>query len=261
MSVWGKIVGAAAGFMIWGGPIGALMGALAGHYWVDKGEQKKLQDRERGAERDRQREPSGWRAGSNQDEVVFSVGVIALFAKMAKADGQVTRDEIAAFNRVFHVPEAERVHVGRIFDLAKQSVAGFDSYAQQLAGIFRGRTEVLTDLLDALFLVAKADGNFHPEEENFLRQVARIFGVSEDEFTRIRESHFGADRRDPYRVLGVSRDISDEELKRIYHAAVKRYHPDSLMARGVPKEFIDVATEKLAAINGAYEQVKRERGA
>jgi DnaJ like chaperone protein len=297
MSIWGKIMGAAAGFAFFGGPIGAILGAIAGHYWWDRaGRTKYVEQRRRDRDDDddddddddrkerrrrREREERGardrflreerareearaheWRRADPNapNEVAFTVGVIALFAKMAKADGLVTRDEIDAFNRVFEVPQAERAHVGQIFDLAKQSIAGFEDYARQVAVLFRGRPGVLVDLIEALFLIAQADNKFHAGEEEFLRRCATIFGITEDHFGRIRETYFGPDQGDPYRILGVERTASDSDLKRAYHAAVKENHPDSLIARGVPGEFVKLATEKLAAINGAYERVKKERG-
>ena len=256
MSIWGKVAGAAAGLAI-GGPIGALLGAVAGHVFVDREgkdrEGKRVSDQAPREERAERRFPE-------RDEVAFTIGVIALAAKLAKADGTVTHDEVSVFKRVFPVPREEEANVGHLFNLAKQDVAGFDSYARQLAGLFRSRPGVLEDLLDSLFLIAKADDRLHPGELEYLKHVAEIFGFSEGEFQRIRASHFGADREDPYVILGVERSISDEDLKKAYLRLVRENHPDSLIARGVPAEFIKLANEKLAAINGAYDIVKKQRG-
>jgi DnaJ like chaperone protein len=294
MSIWGKIMGAAAGFVFFGGPIGAILGAVAGHYWWDRStkakqiesrrrdrddddddddrkerrrrrEREERDERERFLREERAREEAKaqeWRRTNPNapNEVAFTVGVIALFAKMAKADGLVTRDEIDAFNRVFEVPPGERANVGQIFDLAKKSIAGFEEYAQQIAGLFRGQAGVLADLLEALFLVAQADHKLHAGEEEFLRRCARIFEIPDAQFERIRETYFGPDHGDPYRILGVAREAGTDEIKRAYHSAVKENHPDSMIARGVPAEFVKLATEKLAAINGAYERIKKERG-
>ena len=249
MSIWGKIAGAAAG-LAFVGPIGALLGALAGHLLVDRDSGKASDNRdERGERKLRER-----------DEIAFTIGVIALSAKLAKVDGTVTRDEVEVFKRVFPVPREEEANVGHLFNLAKQDVAGFDSYAKQLASLFRGRPGMLEDLLDSLFVIAKADDRLHPGELEYLREVAQIFGFSEDVFQRIRASHFGADREDPYVILGVERSIDDGDLKRAYHRLVRENHPDSLLARGVPAEFVRMATEKLASINGAYDNIKKERG-
>ncbi|MBT3701652.1 MAG: DnaJ domain-containing protein [Alphaproteobacteria bacterium] len=241
MSIWGKIIGAAGGFAM-GGPIGALIGGFAGH----------ALDKMRGDEGG-----EGGDAGTRQ--IAFTIGVIALGAKMAKADGQVTTDEVAAFREVFHVPPEDLKNVARVFDQAKKGVAGFEAYAEQLAGLFQQNPAVLEDLLDGLFHIAKADNIYHPAEDEFLREVARIFGFSEHEFARIKEAHVGADKSDPYVILGVSRDVSDSELKSHYRKLIREHHPDTLIAQGMPQEFIDVANEKLAAINDAHDRIQRER--
>ena len=256
MSIWGKLAGAAAGLAI-GGPIGALLGAVAGHIFVDR---ESSRARELDHRDEHGRDERGERRFRERDEIAFTIGVIALSAKLAKADGTVTHDEVEVFKRVFPVPREEEANVGHLFNLAKQDVAGFDSYAKQLASLFRNRPGVLEDLLDSLFVIAKADNRLHPGELEYLRQVSQIFGFSEGEFQRIRASHFGPDREDPYVILGVERSISDEDLKRAYYKLVRENHPDSLIARGVPAEFVRLATEKVASINGAYDNVKKERG-
>ena len=252
MSIWGKISGAAAGFALGGGPIGALLGGLAGHLLLDR-------DGRRRRELDT-RDERGDRRFPDRDEIAFTIGVIALAAKLAKADGTVTHDEVEVFKRVFPVPREEEANVGHLFNLAKQDVAGFDSYAKQLVGLFRNRPGVLEDLLDSLFLIASADNRLHPGELEYLKQVAKIFEFSDVQFERIRASHFGPDKEDPYVILGVDRSVSSDDLKRAYHKLVKENHPDSLIARGVPAEFVRLATDKLASINGAYERIQRERG-
>lgn len=238
MSIWGKIIGGAAGFAL-GGPLGALLGTVAGHA-VDK-----------------------MRAGpatDDQRQMAFSVAVIVLAAKMAKADGVVTRDEIDTFKRIFHVPPHEAANVGRLFDQAKRDVAGYQPYARQVAGLFADSPWVLEELLDGLFLIAKADGVVHPAELEFLRNVAHIFGFEAATFERIYASQ--AARRDssPYEVLGVPRDADDDHIKATYRNLAREHHPDLLMAQGMPQEFIDVANRKLAAINDAYASIRRERG-
>jgi DnaJ like chaperone protein len=256
MSIWGKVAGAAAGLAL-GGPLGALLGAVAGHVFIDR-EANRARDVR--APEERARAPREDRSFRERDEIAFTVGVIALAAKLAKADGTVTRDEVDVFKRVFPVPREEEANVGHLFNLAKQDVAGFDSYARQLASLFRSRSGVLEDLLDSLFLIAKADDRLHEGELEYLRHVAEIFGLSEDEFQRIRASHFGPDREDPYFILSVERSASDEDVKRAYHHLVRENHPDRLIARGVPEEFVRLANDKLAAINGAYDAIKRQRG-
>ncbi|HEY1961714.1 MAG TPA: DnaJ family molecular chaperone [Rhizomicrobium sp.] len=236
MSIWGKIGGAAAGFLA-GGPVGAVVGAIAGHV-IDRSTQASTPD-----------DPG----------VAFTIAVIALGAKMAKSDGVVTGDEEEAFRQYFRVPPSEEANVQRIFRLARQDTAGFETYARQIANVYRGNPAVLEDILDGLFEIAKADGVLHPGELSFLERVAEIFGFAPNEFRRIRASHF-PDREDPYVILGVAHDAGEEEIKRTYRMLVRENHPDRLIARGVPAEFVKLATEKLAVINAAYDKVEIERG-
>jgi DnaJ like chaperone protein len=239
VSIWGKIAGAATGLAI-GGPIGALLGGLAGHYAIDRENDEAADIHER--------------------EVAFSMGVIALGAKMAKADGVVTKDEVSAFKDVFKVPDSELKNVARLFNLAKKDVAGYESYAKQLARMFQDDRETLKAVLDGLFHIAKADDVLHPNEEQYLASVARIFGFSDTEFAYIRARHVQAKERSPYDVLEVDPSISDAELKKRYRELVRENHPDRLMARGVPEEFVEIANNKIAAINQAYDEIAKERG-
>jgi DnaJ like chaperone protein len=233
MSMLGKIAGAGVG-LAFGGPLGALLGAVAGHLLIDRA----LQD----------------------DEVVFTIALIALSAKMARVDGQVTPAEFSAFEEIFKIPPSEARNVERVYGIAQQDVAGYEAYAKQVARLYQDRPGVLEDVLDALFHIAKADKVVHQAELEFLRIVADIFGFSEIEFARIKASHIGPDRADPYLVLGITPSISDEDLKKAYRRLVKDNHPDMLIARGVPKELVGIANEKLAAINVAYEKILKSRG-
>ncbi len=244
MSIWGKLLGGVAGFAI-GGPLGALIGVAGGH----------AMDRAAETSRDPDSPIEGAEAS-----IAFTIGVIALSAKMAKADGQVTRSEVDEFKKIFHVPPGEEKNVARIFDLARKDMAGYDAYAKQIARLFRARPHVLEDLLDGLFRIAMADGIFHPGEEQFLQHVAQIFGFNEHDYARIKASHVGADGADPYLILGVDNRVTDDELKLAYRTLVKENHPDALIARGVPEEFVDIATDKLAKINDAYDRVAKTRG-
>ena len=232
MSVWGKVSGAAAGLFV-GGPVGAVVGAVVGHIFVD-----------------READPG----------VTFTIAVVALAGKMARADGVVTDQEFQVFRQVFGVPVEEQANVQRIFNLARQDIAGFEHYAGQIAQLFVGNPAMLEDILDGLFEIAKADGVLHPGEAAFLERVAEIFGFAPGEFRRIRASHFAPELTDPYVILGLSYAADNDELKQTYRRLVRENHPDSLMARGVPPEFIKLATDKLAAINGAYEKICVERG-
>lgn len=191
--------------------------------------------------------------------VAFAIAVIALGAKMAKADGLVTRDEVTAFREVFSIPPEDEGKAARVFNLARQDVAGFEDYAQSVKRMFGDETEPLCDLMEGLFHIALADGEYHPGEDEFLERVAAIFGFDERRFKTIRARFVRDAERDPFDVLGVPHDASKEEIRAAWRAAVKESHPDQMMARGVPEEAIKMAEVRMAAINAAWEEINRMR--
>lgn len=188
--------------------------------------------------------------------VAFTIAVIALGAKMAKADGQVTRKEIAAFRRVFHIPPEDEAAAARVYNLARTEVAGFDGYARRIAGMFRDRPRVLADLLEGLVFIAAADGDYHPGEADFLSTVAEIFGVDEAEFRAIRARHL-ASEHDPWVALGLSPGATPAAVRARYKALVRKLHPDRMIARGVPEEARRLAEQRLAAVTRAYDEVRQ----
>ena len=189
--------------------------------------------------------------------VAFTIAVIALGAKMAKADGRVTRDEIAAFRRVFHIPREEEAGAARVYNMARTEVAGFDSYAAQVARMFRDRPKVLADLLEGLVFIAAADGEYHPGEADFLGVVARIFGIGEAEFRAMRARHLPGES-DPWAVLELPPGSGAEVVRKRYRKLVRELHPDRMIARGVPEEARRLAEQRLAAVTSAYGEIKRE---
>jgi DnaJ like chaperone protein len=201
----------------------------------------------------------GGDAARPENDVAFTIGVIALSAKMAKADGIVSPMEVAAFKQVFQSSPAEASNVARIFNLAKQDVAGYQTYADQIAALLKDDKKLRQDVLEGLMHVATADGGMHPTEDVFLRDVAYRFGFSESEY-RFFRARFVSDNDNPYDVLKLSPSVSNDEIKAQYRKLVFDNHPDKLMGRGVPKEFVDIATRKLAAINAAYDHIAKERG-
>jgi DnaJ like chaperone protein len=192
-------------------------------------------------------------------KVAFSIAMIALSAKMAKADGIVTQDEVRAFQQIFAVPAAEVRNVSRLYDLAKGDIAGFETYAARMASLFKdeGEQDVLEDILDGLFHIAKADGMVHEREVGFLRRTAEIFRFEETQFERILARHAVDPVQNPYKILGLETSASFDEVRRQYRQLVSSSHPDRLIARGVPAEFIAIATERVAALNTAYETIER----
>ncbi|MCB1508768.1 MAG: DnaJ family molecular chaperone [Hyphomicrobiaceae bacterium] len=190
-------------------------------------------------------------------QFAFTAAMIALAAKMAKADGVVTGDEITAFRDLVEFPPHEAKNVARLYDLARQDVAGYQAYADKIARLFPDDTLFLEDVVDGLFHIAKADGVLHENEETFLRDVAQRFGFGEADYLRIRARHVRGGGGDPYAVLGADPSMSFAEIRRLYLKIVAETHPDRLTARGVPPEFIKIASERLAAVNAAFDMIEK----
>ena len=231
MTIWGIIIGGAAGFAL-GGPIGALLGAVAGHA------------AERGLKQVTMPEATR--------NVAFTVAVIALSAKMARTDGVVTKAEIKAFRSRVHIPEKDISQVARFWDLARETQDGFQAYAKQTVTLFGERAPILEQLLDLLFLIARSDGNITEPEWAYLREVAFIFGYDDAAFERLSEI-YATDDAPPHQVLGIPKTADLAEVRAAWMRLAKDHHPDQLIAKGMPAEFIDAATERLARINRAYE--------
>jgi len=204
----------------------------------------------------------GTAEASPERSVGFTIAVIALGAKMAKADGQVTRDEVTAFRRLFTIAPEEEANAARVFNLARQDIAGFEGYAHKIAAMFpdEGR-KTLIDLLEGLFVIAMADGEYHPNEDAFLRRVATIFGLQEPCFRAIRARFVEGAPRDPYDILGVAPDAPKADIRAAWKQAVRDTHPDRLIARGVPPEAIELASRRLIAVNAAWEEINGKRAA
>jgi len=240
MSIWGKLIGGAAGFAL-GGPLGALLGGIAGHVYDSS---KNITDD----------------TDDPTKQIGFTIAVIALGAKLAKADGVVSEKEIRAFRKVFKVAPEEINNVAKVFNIARRSVDGYEPYAKQVAGMFANNPYVLEKLLGCLFFIAQADGNVSEAEINYLQNVSMIFGFSENDFSRIRAENIGADSLDPYTILGVPYDLDNNEIKSAYRKLIREHHPDTLIAQGMPEEFIEIANSKVAAINAAYDKICSDRG-
>jgi DnaJ like chaperone protein len=186
--------------------------------------------------------------------VAFTIGMIALSAKMAKSDGVVTHDEVKAFEDVFQVPEKDKFAVERVFNLAKQDIAGFESYANKVAELFSGGAHTLENVLDGLFHIAKADGVVHEQELSYLQRVSEIFGFKEKDFIRIRARHVVI-VDDPYVILGLPSDAPVSTVKKQYRKLARELHPDKQVASGMPEELVIIASDRLARINAAYSEI------
>lgn len=187
--------------------------------------------------------------------IAFTIAVIALGAKMARADGEVSGDEIAAFRQVFQVPAGEEEHVRLVFDLARRSTHGFDSYARQVGRMFEADRAVLEDLLGGLFHIALADGRLLPAEDEYLAAVAHHFGFDAADYARLRAVFTGEHENDPYGVLGLAPGATADAIRAAYHRLLRETHPDLLVGRGLPPECIRLATARMARINAAYDLV------
>jgi DnaJ like chaperone protein len=240
MSFVGRII-AGARELSFGGPLGALLARTARHIpsWQPHGNDESAE-------------------GDPRRRVAFTIAVIALGAKMARADGIVTRDEVAAFGEVFQVPPGEEDHVRVVFELARKSTAGFESYARQVGRLFATDRAVLENLLGGLFHIALADGRIFPAEDAYLREVARHFGFDAADYARIRALHVEAEQNgieDPYAILGVSPGATAGTIREAYHHLVRESHPDLVIAQGLPPECIALATARIARINAAYDRI------
>lgn len=187
--------------------------------------------------------------------VAFTIAVIALGAKMAKADGKVTRDEVTAFREVFQIAREDEENAAKVFNLARTDVAGYREYAERIHAMFQHDPGTLWDLMEGLFHIALADGVFHPDEAAFLEDVATIFGLPRHEFRAMRARYVPDAAPDPYTVLGVTPDMQVSEIRRVWRRLVRETHPDAMMARGLPEEAIKLAEKRLIAINRAWEEI------
>ncbi len=198
-------------------------------------------------------------AGLPGEDPAFTTAVTALGAKLAKADGRATHGEFATFATVFQPDAASERNIHRLYDLARQTTHGYESYARRLAKRYRACPQILEDVLDGLFHIAASDGVVTRDELDYLEQVASLFGFSPLTFRRLKATHLGAGPNDPYVILGVLPDATDEEVRAGWRTRVSEAHPDRARSRGLPDEFIEVAEAKTAAINAAYDTIVRER--
>jgi DnaJ like chaperone protein len=242
MSFVGRLI-ASARDLPFGGPLGALLAGAAHHipHWIAHGHDGSVN-------------------GDPRRRIAFTIAVIALGAKMARVDGDVTRNEVAAFGEVFQVPAGEEEHLRVVFDIARKSTAGFESYARQVGRLFANDRAVLEDLLGGLFHIALADGNLSSAEDAYLHEVARHFGIGTADYARIRALHVGPQaggEAKPYAILGILPSASADAVREAYHRLVRETHPDLVIAQGLPPECVALATRRLARINAAYEQIAK----
>ena len=237
MSIWGSLIGGFVGFTF-AGPIGALIGSMLG-------------GRISSARR------SSFQKSFAHSQQVFAIALIILTAKLAKADGHVSREELIAIKGKLKIPDHEIDQVGKIFNKAKEDSLGYKPYAKQIAQIYRNNPVVLDELINTLFYIAEADGNVSDSELVMIKNIAKIFGLSENQFEGIKESRKGSDKLNPYIVLGCSSNDDFATIRKKYLQLSKEHHPDVLMNKGVPQEVIEESKKKMRAINSAFDQIEK----
>ena len=237
MAIWGSLIGGMIGLSL-GGPFGMLLGSLIG------GKISRAKSR------------TGFSAFA-QPQQVFALSLIVLSAKLSKADGQISKEELIAVKDKLKIPENEIDQVGKIFNKAKEESAGYEPYAQQIAQIYRGNINVLEEVINILFYIAEADGNVSNAELKMIEHISQIFGLTEVQFNSIKESRKSSDKLNPYVVLESHPDDAIEIIRKRYLKLSKEHHPDLLMSKGVPQEVIDESKAKMRAINSAWDQVQK----
>jgi len=237
MAIWGSLIGGMIGLSL-GGPFGMLLGSLIGGK----------------ISRAKSRSSFGSFA---QPQQIFALSLIVLSAKISKADGQVSKEELIAVKDKLKIPENELDQVGKIFNKAKEEIAGYEQYAQQIAQIYKGNINVLEEVINILFYIAEADGNVSNSELKMIEQIAQIFGLTEIQFNSIMESRKSSDKINPYIVLESNPDDSIENIRKKYLKLSKEHHPDLLMSKGVPQEVINESKAKMRAINSAWDQIQK----
>ena len=242
MSIWGRLFGGAAGFAL-GGPIGAILGVMAGSAFDKK----------------KRRSFDYSQISQYQKQQIFTISFIILSAKLAKSDGQVTNDEIQAFKEKFNVPKTELNKVGKIFNEAKKDVYGYKQISDQVGQLFSDNKLLLEEMLNNLFYIAASDGKISLDEIDLLKSISQSFSFDEKTFQRIFQMNLNNSSADPYKILDVSREDTDQEIRKKWINLNKEHHPDNLIAKGMPKEFIEQSNKELAAINLAYDKIKEIR--
>ena len=243
MSIWGKIIGGTTGFAL-GGPLGAIIGMMIGGSF----------------DRSARKFSSSNKISQQQKQNIFALCIIVLSAKIAKADGQVTKEEIYTFKEKFNIQAEEMSEVSKIFNEAKKSSFGFKNIADQVGNLFSDNKVLLEQLLNNLFYIAEADGLTSINEVEVLRSISQSFHFNETDFQRIFHSRLNNKESDPYKILGVTREDSDNNIRKKWIELSKEHHPDYLIAKGMPKEFIKEANKELSSINLAYDKIKELRG-
>ena len=237
MSIWGNLVGGFIGFSF-AGPIGALIGSIIGG---------KVSSARRG----------GFQQSFTQSQQIFVISLVILTAKLAKADGQVSKEELIAIKDKLKIPDHEIDQVGKIFNKAKEDSLGYEPYAKQIAQIYKNNPAVLDEVINILFYIAESDGKVSNSELAMIKNIAQIFNLTDIQFEGIKESRKGSDKLNPYIVLGCTSNDDFTTIRKKYLQLSKEHHPDALISKGVPKEVIEESKKKMRAINSAFDKIEK----
>ena len=239
MSIWGSLIGGMVGFSL-GGPFGMLLGSLIGGR----------------ISRARSGNLSGFGTFA-QKQQIFALSLIVLSAKLSKADGQVSKEELVAVKEKLKIPENEIDQVGKIFNKAKEESTGYEPYARQITQIYGNNPNVLEEVINILFYIAEADGNVSESELRMIEHISQIFGLNTSQFNSIKESRKTSDKLNPYIVLESKPDEDIQAIRKKYLKLSKEHHPDLLISKGVPTEIIKESKKKMRAINLAWDQIQK----
>ena len=237
MSIWGSLLGGVIGFSL-GGPFGALLGSFLG------GKISNISS-------------SNTFASQQNSQQIFALSLIILSAKLSKADGRVSKEELIAVKDKLQIPESEIDQVAKIFNKAKDESTGYEPYAKQISEIFKGNQNVLEEVINILYYIAEADGHVSNEEEAMIANIAFIFGLSQNQYESIKESRKSSDKLNPYIVLESQPTDDLKSIRKKYIKLSKEHHPDLLISKGVPSEVINESKNKMRAINAAWDQIQK----
>ena len=237
MSIWGSLLGGVIGFSL-GGPFGALLGSFLG------GKISNISS------------SNTFRSQQNSQQI-FALSLIILSAKLSKADGRVSKEELIAVKEKLQIPDSEIDQVAKIFNKAKDESTGYEPYAKQISEIFKGNQNVLEEVINILFYIAEADGHVSNEEESMIANIAFIFGLSQNQYESIKESRKSSDKLNPYIVLESQPTDDLKSIRTKYIKLSKEHHPDLLISKGVPIEVINESKNKMRAINAAWDQIQK----
>jgi DnaJ like chaperone protein len=246
MGWFGKLTFGTVG-LFFGGPLGAIAGAAIGHHLVDRDNDQENYERTF--------------KPVEQAQAAYFISMFSILGKLAKTDGEVDKEEISiveAFLATLRIPEQEKQFARRIFNEAMESPYSIDDFAEQLYRMNSGRPVILVSFMDLLFKMAAADGKLHKNEEEALLRIRGIFRISEQQFSNIKAGYFNDTDR-YYKILDCMPSNTDQEIKTSYKKLVKDFHPDTVISKGLPEEFVQFATGRFQEIQNAYEKIRKER--